>query len=237
VIRDEFGPGKDTDRATIRSKFTMVKHVDRVGRLADTLEFVDLALPRERFSAELLEQLHELAPSMIAGGAPLVIRHCYVERRMVPLNLYLDRASPEETEAVVVDYGNAIRDLVAANIFPGDMLWRNFGVTSSGRVVFYDYDEIEYLTDVTFRRIPPAPDPESELAAEPWYGIHRDDVFPEEFATFLLGDPRLRELFLRDHAELLEPEFWQAAQRRIESGELMDFFPYPESIRFRTRTV
>jgi len=235
VIRDEFGPGKDTDRATIRSKFTMVKHVDRVGRLADTLEFVDLALPRERFSPELLEQLHELAPSMIADGDPLVIRHCYVERRMVPLNLFLDRASPAETEAAVVDYGNAIRDLVAANIFPGDMLWRNFGVTSSGRVVFYDYDEIEYLTDVTFRRIPPAPDPESELAAEPWYGIRRNDVFPEEFATFLLGDPRLRELFLRHHAELVEPEFWRAAQRRIEGGELMDFFPYPESVRFRRR--
>ena len=156
VIRDVFGPGKDTDRATVRSKFTMVKHVDRVGRLADTLEFIDLALPRERFSAELLEQLHELAPSMVSDSDPFVIRHCYVERRMVPLNLYLDRASPEELEAAVVDYGNAIRDLAAANIFPGDMLWRNFGVTSYGRVVFYDYDEIDYLSDVNFRRDPAA---------------------------------------------------------------------------------
>ena len=213
----------------------MVKHVDRVGRLADTLEFVDLALPRERFSAPLLEQLREVAPSMVSDGDPLVIRHCYVERRMVPLNIYLDRASPEELEAAVVDYGNAIRDLAAANIFPGDMLWRNFGVTSYGRVVFYDYDEIDYLCDVNFRRIPTAPDSESELAAEPWYGVLRNDVFPEEFATFLLGDPRLRELFLRHHADLLEPEFWQAAQRRIESGELMDFFPYPESLSFRNR--
>ena len=235
VIRDEFGGAKETDRATVRSKFAMVKHVDRVGRLADTLEFVDLALPRDRFSPELLEQLHELAPSMISDGEPLVIRHCYVERRMVPLNIYLDRASPDELEAAVLDYGNAIRDLTAANIFPGDMLWRNFGVTGSGRVVFYDYDEIEYLRDVNFRRIPPAPDAESELAAEPWYGVMRNDVFPEEFETFLLGDPRLRELFLRNHADLLEPEFWQAAQRRIESGELMEFFPYPDSLRFRNR--
>ncbi len=235
VIRDEFGGAKDTDRATVRSKFAMVKHVDRVGRLADTLEFVDLALPRERFSAKLLEQLHELAPSMISDGEPLVIRHCYVERRMVPLNIYLDRASPDELEAAVVDYGNAIRDLTAANIFPGDMLWRNFGVTGSGRVVFYDYDEIEYLRDVNFRRLPTAPDAESELAAEPWYGVMRNDVFPEEFETFLLGDPRLRELFLRKHADLLQPEFWQAAQRRIESGELMEFFPYPDSLRFRNR--
>ncbi len=236
VIRDEFGPAKDTDRETVRSKFAMVKHVDRVGRLADTLEFVELALPRERFSAELLEQLQELAPSMVSADDPLVIHHCYVERWMVPLNLYLDRASPAELEAAVVEYGNAIRDLAAANIFPGDLLWRNFGVTSYGRVVFYDYDEIEYLHDVTFRRLPEAPDDATELAAEPWYGVDRGDVFPEEFATFLLGDPRLRELFLRHHADLVEPEFWQAAQRRIEEGELLDFFPYPESVRFRNRS-
>jgi isocitrate dehydrogenase kinase/phosphatase len=233
VIRDEFGVGKDTDRATVRSKFTMVKHVDRVGRLADTLEFVDLALPQRRFSEALLAQLHELAPSAISDGDPLVIRHCYVERRMVPLNIYIDRASPAELETAVVDYGNAIRDLTAANIFPGDMLWRNFGVTSYGRVVFYDYDEIEYLRDVNFRRIPAAPNVDAELAAEPWYGVTRNDVFPEEFATFLLADPRLRELFLRHHADLLEPEFWQGAQRRIEAGELMDFFPYPDALRFR----
>ena len=232
VIRDVFGGTKDTDRETIREKFGMVKHTDRVGRLADTLEFVDLALPAERFSPELLAQLRELAPSMIVEGDPLIVRHCYVERRMVPLNIYLDRATPEELEAAVADYGNAIRDLAAANIFAGDMLWRNFGVTSYGRVVFYDYDEIEYLSDVNFRRIPPAPDPESELAAEPWYGVHRNDVFPEEFATFLLGDPRLREAFLRHHSDLLEPEFWQETQQRIGRGEVMDFFPYPESIRF-----
>jgi isocitrate dehydrogenase kinase/phosphatase len=232
VIRDVFGGTKDTNREAVRAKFGMVKHVDRVGRLADTLEFVDLALPPERFSPELIAQLRELAPSMVVEGDPLIIRHCYVERRMIPLNLYLDRATPDELEAAVVDYGNAIRDLAAANIFPGDMLWRNFGITGYGRVVFYDYDEIEYLSDVNFRRIPPAPDPESELAAEPWYGVMRNDVFPEEFATFLLGDPRLRDVFLRHHSDLLGPEFWQEAQRRIEGGEVMDFFPYPESVRF-----
>jgi isocitrate dehydrogenase kinase/phosphatase len=236
VIKDVFGPGKDTDRATVRSKFDMVKHVDRVGRLADTLEFTALALPFERFSSELLGELRALAPSMIeTEGESLVIHHCYVERRMTPLNIFLDRARPEEVEPAVLEYGDAIRDLAIANIFPGDLLWRNFGVTRDGRVVFYDYDEIEYLTDVSFRRIPPPPNPEAELAAEPWYGVARNDVFPEEFATFLLGDPRLRETFLRHHAELLEPEFWQECQRRVEAGEIVDFFPYPESLRFCNR--
>ena len=232
VIKDVFGPAKDTDRATVESKFALVKHVDRVGRMADTLEFTDLALPRSRFSDELLEHLEALAPSMIEDGDPLVIRHCYVERRMVPLNIYLDRATPAELESAVRDYGNAIRDLAIADIFPGDMLWRNFGVTRHGRVVFYDYDEIEYLTDINFRRIPPPPNPEAEFADEPWYRVARNDVFPEEFATFLLADPRLKELFLRDHAELREPDFWQTCQRRINAGEIVDFFPYPESLRF-----
>jgi isocitrate dehydrogenase kinase/phosphatase len=236
VIKDVFGPGKNTDRATVRSKFTMVKHVDRVGRMADTHEFTDLALPRDRFSAGLLAQLNQLAPSMLEDeGATITVRHCYVERRMVPLNIYLDRATPGEVEPAVIEYGNAIRDLAIANIFPGDMLWRNFGVTRDGRVVFYDYDEIEYLTDVTFRRIPVPPNPEAELAGEPWYSVARNDVFPEEFATFLLTDPRLRELFLRHHADLLDPDFWQECQRRIDGGEIVDFFPYPESLRFRNR--
>ena len=236
VIKDVFGPGKDTDRETVRSKFELVKHVDRVGRLADTLEFTRLALPLHRFSAELLGELHALAPSVVeADGDALVIRHCYVERRMTPLNIYLDRALPEEVEPAVVEYGNAIRELAIANIFPGDLLWRNFGVTRYGRVVFYDFDEIEHLTDVTFRRVPPPPNPEAELSGEPWYGVARTDVFPEEFATFLLGDPRLREPFLRHHGELLEPEFWQECQRRVERGEIVDFIPYPESLRFRHR--
>jgi isocitrate dehydrogenase kinase/phosphatase len=235
VIRDAFGSGKDTTRAAVRAKFTMVKDIDRVGRLADTLEFVDLALPRDRFSAGVLERLHELAPSMVSDGDPLVIHHCYVEQRMVPLNIYLDRAAPDQLEAAVADYGNAIRDLASANIFAGDMLWRNFGVTGSGRVVFYDYDEIEYLCDVNFRRFPTPPDDEAELAGEPWYGVLHNDVFPEEIATFLLGDPHLRAPFLHHHAELLQPEYWQATQQRIKSGEIVNFFPYPEALRFRNR--
>ena len=236
VIKDVFGPGKNTDRATVRSKFEMVKHVDRVGRLADTLEFTALALPLERFSLSCSASCASLAPSMIeVEGDSLVIHHCYVERRMIPLNIYLDRATPEEIEPAVLEYGNAIRELAIANIFPGDLLWRNFGVTRYGRVIFYDFDEIDYLTDITFRRIPPPPNPEAELSDEPWYGVARNDVFPEEFATFLLGDLRLREAFLHHHAELLEPEFWRECQRRVESGETVDFFPYPESLRFCNR--
>ena len=233
IIKDRFGAIKEVDHATVMEKYQRVKQVDRVGRMADTLEFSNAALPRSRFAPELLEELRTLAPSVIEeDGDDLVIKHLYIERRMTPLNLYLDQANPEQLEAAVKDYGNAIRELAIANIFPGDMLWKNFGVTRYNRIVFYDYDEIEYMTDVNFRRIPEAPHPDLELSAEPWYSVARNDVFPEEFATFLLASPAIRRAFLKYHADLLEPQFWQHAQSQIRAGRVEDFFPYPDEFRF-----
>ena len=236
LIKDRFGPTKRTDRATVMGKFELVRDVDRVGRMVDAIEFVNLALPRARFSEQLVAQLLELAPSTVdLDGEHLVVRHCYVERRMRPLNVYLQSASPRDAEAAVQDYGNAIRELAIANVFPGDMLFRNFGLTRYGRVVFYDYDEIEHLTDCVFRSLPEAPTPEAELADEPWFGVGSHDVFPEEWGAFLLGSPTVREPFLRAHADLLRPAFWQEAQRAVAAGEIVDFFPYPDGVRFRNR--
>jgi isocitrate dehydrogenase kinase/phosphatase len=236
VIKDVFGPTKATDKETVKRKFLMVKNVDRVGRMADTLEFTNLALPLDRFSTELLEQLDQLAPSAIElDGDNLIVKHCYVERRMIPLNVYLANADGDEVEHVVREYGDAIRELAIANVFTGDMLWRNFGVNGQRRVVFYDYDEIEYLTDCVFRAMPSPPNPEAELSGEVWYPVGPNDVFPEEFAPFLLGDPQVREVFLRHHGELLRPEFWHECQRQVAEGEIVDFFPYPDSMRFCNR--
>jgi len=240
VIKDRFGASKEVDHATVRAKYQLVKQVDRVGRMADTLEFSQVALPKHRFAPELLDELWREVPSLLEDdGDELVIRHLYIERRMEPLNLHLERAlrqgSDDRLEAAVRDYGNAIRELASANIFPGDLLWKNFGVTRYGRVVFYDYDEIEFMTDCNFRRIPPPPDPEAELSAEPWYAVARNDVFPEEFATFLLTEPKVRAAFLRHHADLLDAGFWQRAQAEIRAGGVRDFFPYPESLRFCNR--
>jgi isocitrate dehydrogenase kinase/phosphatase len=165
-------------------------------------------------------------------GERVVIRHLYIERRMVPLNIYLEHATDQQIERAVIEYGNAIRQLLAANIFPGDMLYKNFGMTRQGRVVFYDYDEIQYLTDCRFREIPPPRTPEDEMSSEPWYTVGPNDVFPEEFERFLLGVPRLRAAFMRHHAELLDAAFWQAQQDRIRQGLLDDVFPYPNEIRF-----
>ena len=182
VIRDRFGSSKNTDRETVMSKFRLVREVDRVGRMAHTVEFTNLALPLDRFAPELLEQLDELAPSSIEpDGDNLIVKHCYVERRLTPLNVYFATASSEQIDRAVREYGDTIRELAIANVFPGDLIWRNFGLTRYDRVLFYDYDEVEYLTDCEFRAIPPPPTPEAELSEDVWYAVGPRDVFPEEF--------------------------------------------------------
>jgi len=236
VIKDHFAPPKETTREQVQAKYLLVKQHDRVGRMADTLEYSDVALPLSRFDDELVAELRAQCPSLLEEERDtLVIRHVYIERRMIPLNIYLQEATPEQRATVVVEYGNAIKDLVRANIFPGDMLYKNFGVTRHGRVVFYDYDEIEYLTDCNFRKIPEAHNEEDELSGEVWYRVGPRDVFPETFAPFLLGDPSIREVFLAHHADLLDPAFWQGHKQEILAGYVHDVFPYEAQKRFEAR--
>ena len=240
VIKDFYPAPKDTTRALVKQKYLLVKHHDRVGRMADTLEYSNVAFPRNRFSDELVAELKHHAPSLVEeDGEQLVIRHLYIERRMVPLNMWLTNAEKEnddiQIEHGILEYGNAIKELVAANIFPGDMLYKNFGVTRHQRVVFYDYDEIEYVTDCNFRVIPRARTEEEEMASEPWYPVGRHDVFPEQFGTFLLGNPKIRKYFIKHHGDLLTAEWWQVRKQRIMDGYVEDVFPYPQHIRFRNQ--
>ncbi|MEO8082166.1 MAG: bifunctional isocitrate dehydrogenase kinase/phosphatase, partial [Caldimonas sp.] len=236
VIKDFFPVQKETTREQVQGKYLLVKRHDRVGRMADTLEYSNVAFPRHRFEDELVAELAHFCPSLVEeDGDALVIRHVYIERRMIPLNIYLQDATAEQIEQVVIEYGNAIKDLLAANIFPGDMLWKNFGVTRHGKVVFYDYDEIEYLTDCTFRKVPEAHNEEEEMSGEVWYAVGPKDVFPETFAPFLLGNPKIREIFMAHHGELLDAAFWQGHKERILAGYVHDVFPYDAHKRFETR--
>ena len=233
VIKDFYPPQKDTTREQIKGKYLLVKQHDRVGRMADTLEYSNVAFPRHRFEPELVDEIKRFCPSLLEeDGDTLVLKHLYIERRMIPLNIYLQEAGPEQMAHAVVEYGNAIKDLVAANIFPGDMLWKNFGVTRHGKVVFYDYDEIEYLTDCNFRRVPEPRNEEEEMSGEIWYTVNKGDVFPETFGPFLLGNPAVREVFMAHHAELLQAAFWQGHKERILAGHVHDVFPYEPSKRF-----
>ncbi|HJU70837.1 MAG TPA: bifunctional isocitrate dehydrogenase kinase/phosphatase [Paucimonas sp.] len=237
AIKDHFPPPKETTRAQVKEKYLLVKNHDRVGRMADTLEYSNVAFPRARFSEELLAELKEVAPSIVEeDGDEIIIKHVYIERRMVPLNIWLANAEQAGDEAAiergVFEYGNAIKEMVGVNIFPGDMLYKNFGVTRHGRVVFYDYDEIEYITDCNFRKIPEPRNEEDEMSAEPWYPVGKHDVFPEQFAIFLLGNPLVKKYFMKYHADLLTPQYWQLRKQRILDGYIEDVFPYPQELRF-----
>ena len=234
IIKDK--RRKDVSREFVKAQYQLVKFHDRVGRMADTWEYSNVPFPKSRIHPALMEELFDAAPSLLEEeGDSLIIEHLYIERRMVPLNMYLERADMAEREHAIVEYGMAIKQMVAANIFPGDMLYKNFGVTRGKRVVFYDYDEVAYVTDCVFRRVPQPRTPEDEMASEPWYPVGPTDVFPEEFGTFLLGNPKVRALFVKHHADLLDVPFWQGHQQRIEEGVLVDVFPYPESLRFSRR--
>jgi isocitrate dehydrogenase kinase/phosphatase len=233
VIRDAIAPSKDTTPEDVRAKYFLVKHHDRVGRMADTLEYSDVAFPKARFAPELLAELQAASPSLIDDdGETIVVKHLYIERRVTPLNLYLEHATREQRTHAIDDYGDALRQMATVNIFPGDLLFKNFGVTRFGRIVFYDYDEIEYVTDCSFRRIPSPPPGVDDDSGEVWYPVGPRDVFPEEFATFLLTDPHTRASFLARHAELLDAHWWQALQATIGGGALPEVLSYPERIRF-----
>ncbi|MGE4371256.1 MAG: bifunctional isocitrate dehydrogenase kinase/phosphatase, partial [Burkholderiaceae bacterium] len=233
MIRDTIAKDGMT-HATVRNKYQLVKKHDRVGRMADTWEYSQVALPRARFSPALLTELRTAVPSLVEEtGDTVVLRHVYIERRMTPLNIYLAQAGDTLLETAVKRYGDAIRELAGANIFPGDMLFKNFGVTRLGRVVFYDYDEIQRMTEMHFRRIPPAPNEEAELSGEVWYPVGPNDVFPEEFPVFLLGDPRVRAAFMKYHADLLTAEWWQASRERSAQGRIEDIFPYDDDRRLQ----
>ncbi|MEY4139623.1 MAG: hypothetical protein RLZZ371_1805, partial [Pseudomonadota bacterium] len=256
VIKDFYPPPKETSREQIKAKYLLVKQHDRVGRMADTLEYSEVGFPRQRFTDELIAEIEKFAPSQLEisdrdgdGQTEVILKHVYIERRMIPLNIFLQEAfdaggadpantSPQaqrardKLERGVIEYGNALKDLVAANIFPGDMLWKNFGVTRHGKVVFYDYDEIEYITDCVFRRVPQPRNEEDEMSGEVWYTVGPKDVFPETFAPFLLGNPVVKEVFMKHHADLLDVAFWQSHKERIQAGYVYDVFPYDQEKRF-----
>ncbi len=232
LIRDSFAFPKQTTRGEVRRRYGLVFERDRVGRLVEAQEFEHLRFRRDRFSPELLRQLRGAAARIVhEDGDWLTIEHLYTERRVRPLNLYLREVDRHEARLAVLDYGTAIKELAAANIFPGDFLLKNFGVTRHRRVVFYDYDELCLLDDCRFLQLPPPRFPEDELAAEPWFMVADGDVFPEEFRSFLGLPAELAEVLERHHGELFTPEFWRGMQERHRAGEVVDFYPYPPSVR------
>lgn len=232
VIRDRFPYPKQTTRRQVMSKYRIVFGHDRAGRLIDAHEFEHMRFNRDRFAPELLAELKEAASrSVTVTDETVILHHVYLERKVVPLDIYLRESNPLKSRAAIIDYGRAIKNLAMSNIFPGDMLLKNFGVTRSGRVVFYDYDELTRVTECNFRELPQTADPDREMSAEPWFGVGENDVFPEEFQNFLGIRGELRDVLMRHHGDLFRVRFWRRVQERVRSGEVIEIFPYDRSRR------
>ena len=235
VIKDRFAYPKTATRKEVMQRYRLVFQHDRVGRMVDAQEFENLTFSRDRFSDDLLEELLKVAANSVqVTDDEVILKHLYTERRLYPLDLYIKEMSFERAQAAVIDYGNAITDLAAANIFPGDLFIKNFGVTRHGRVVFYDYDELCLLTDCTFRKLPESASYEDEIAAQPWFSVSDNDIFPEEFERFLWFPEPLRTVMHKFHGRLFTPEFWQGMQERNQGGEILDIFPYPQENRLQS---
>ena len=233
LIKDRFAPSKRTTPEDVKRRYKLVFDHDRVGRLVDAQEFTNLSFQRDRFEEELIDELrNDCARTVTITDEEVVFHHVYTERRLYPLDLYLREMSPERARAAAIDYGNAVKDLAAANIFPGDLFPKNFGVTRHGAVVFYDYDELALLSDINFRVMPVSQSYEDEMSDQPWFPVAANDVFPEEFRTYMRSPQVVGEVMDTRHPEICSVEFWKSMQEQHEAGELPDFFPYPDELRF-----
>ena len=236
LIRDRFDIPKKTTRREIMARYDLVYRHDRAGRLVDAQSFEHLKFDASCFAPELLAELEQEASRTVCiGNADIIVDHAYVERRVTPLDVYLNEADETEAKNIVIEWGNAIKDLAVSNIFPGDILLKNFGVTRHGRVAFYDYDELCLLTSCRFRKLPQTSEYENEMASEPWFYVGENDVFPEEFKNFLGLPAPLRDVFCEHHSDLFDVGFWQQAQEMITAGELPHIYPYARSCRLNRK--
>ncbi|HMB38215.1 MAG TPA: isocitrate dehydrogenase kinase/phosphatase AceK regulatory subunit, partial [Wenzhouxiangellaceae bacterium] len=232
IVRDHFAPGKKIGREHVLSQYRLVFNHDRVGRLIDAQEYRHLEFDRARFDEALVAELKaECGRSVRVDNNRVLVQHCFVQRRVRPLDLYLRESPQDEAEAMVLDYGQAIKDLARSNLFPGDLFLKNFGVTRSRRCVFYDYDEVSLITELNFRSVPPARSEEEEFADQPWYPVERGDVFPEHFPRFIDLSPGHRTLFKQAHGDLFEPGWWRNLQDKLRRDPTGDVCPYPSGAR------
>jgi isocitrate dehydrogenase kinase/phosphatase len=237
LIRDRFDEPKQSDRSDVIRRYKLVFEHDRAGRLIEAHEFEHLRIPRGRFETPLVDKLlRDAAATVRHEGDDIIIAHAYVERRVRPLNVFFAEADENAALSAARDYGQAIKDLAASNIFPGDLLTKNFGVTRRGRVVFYDYDELCFLTDCNFRELPQSQTYEEEISAEPWFSVRDNDIFPEEFPRFLAFPERARDELMRQHGDLFRPQLWRETQNRLRAGKLPHIFPYKPERRLGPRT-
>ena len=230
VIRDVSTKNTFRGRPHVVGQYWRVHRMDRVGRMLDIMTFHNLRFAQSSFEAELLDELLRDAPSSVRiENECVVFRYLYAARQIIPLDVYL--ADPDLPEAVkakaAIDYGYAVKDLAAAGSFVGDYLPKNFGVNRLGRVILYDYDDLDNLVSWNFRSLPDPPPWAETLPYEDWLSRSERDVFPEHDFRIFTVPAHGRAAFLKHHADLLGPVFWNSIKSELESGKVPEFCPYP----------
>ena len=238
VIRDTSTKETFQGRQQVIAQYWRVHRMDRVGRMLDIMTFHNLRFHRSNFEESVLNELLREAPSSVrAEGDQVVFRYLYAERQITPLDVYLaDPAIPEEAKAkAAIDYGYAIKDLAVAGIFVGDYLPKNFGVNRLGRVMLYDYDDLDDLGNWRFRKLPEPPEWAESLPYEDWLSKTERDVFPEHDFRIFTVPAHETATFLKHHADVLDPDFWNAIKDQLQSGSVPEFYPYAQAKRLPTR--
>ncbi|NEP62530.1 MAG: bifunctional isocitrate dehydrogenase kinase/phosphatase [Symploca sp. SIO2G7] len=234
LVRDHFAPGKTIGREHVLKQYRLVFNHDRVGRLIDAQEYRHLQFDRRLFDDDLIALLkRECARIVKVEKNRVTVAHCFIQRRVRPLDLFIQEVKSAAAERIILDYGQAIRDMARSNLFPGDLFLKNFGVTASQRVIFYDFDEVSRVTDCNFRRIPPARSEHELMSEERWFNVEPGDAFPEQFEQFMDLSPEHRAFFAQHHGELFDPSWWQTLHARLIEHPAGDVSPYSDSVRLR----
>ena len=214
---------------SVLEKYRRVHDINRTGSMLDNAIYYNVTLPKSHFASGLLSELVEDASNAVSlRGTTVFFQHLIVQRKMIPLPVFLEQAPREDCERAVISLGQCIKNNMAANIFNRDLDGRNYGVGSHIRVYLFDYDALETFTDVKIRSNQDRFDGEEDVPG--WFFEDGVVFLPEEIESGLrIADRDLRRLFRSVHGDLLEVEYWQHIQDELRHGNVPQIQVYPES--------
>jgi len=237
IIRDRpttsYKWGKYPGVAAVVDKYRLVHEINRAGSMLDNVMYYNLRLDRDMFDPVFLDELcRESAHSVQVDADGVFIRSLIVQMKIIPLPVYLARASETETRDVIISLGTCIRNNAATNIFNKDLDSRNYGVGRYGRVFLFDYDAVEKLTEIKIRTNSDREPGEEEVPE--WFFEDGVIFLPEEldYGMQLVNRFALR-CFREENADLLSVRYWQAVQQKLLRGEVPELRIYPESSKLR----
>jgi isocitrate dehydrogenase kinase/phosphatase len=217
--------------AAVTEKYRVVHEINRAGSMLDNVMYFKLRLDREMFDVELLREIStEAAASVQVADDGVYLDTLIVQLKIVPMPVYLERASEDEMRAAIASLGHCIRNNAATNIFNKDLDSRNYGVGRYGRVFLFDYDAVEKLTEVKIRTNLDREPGEDDIPA--WYFEEGVVFLPEELEHGMqFKNDSARRYFREINADLMTVRYWQDVQQKLLRGEVPALRMYPASAK------